>query len=180
MPSRSRTLLLALAFAASVFGCAGSTPLGLTGDAAAVPGADSAAAAIGRTAPRHRKRPKRTVGEHAAAIALKEVGVPYRWGGISPATGFDCSGLVSWAYGRLGINLPHSSYALYGKGRRVARSRMKPGDLVFFWGLGHVGMYVGRGRMVHAPHSGERVQVVRLGNSPYGRALIGARRIAHS
>jgi cell wall-associated NlpC family hydrolase len=57
---------------------------------------------------------------------------------------------------------------------------MKPGDLVFFWGLGHVGMYVGRGRMVHAPHSGLRVQVVRLGNSPYGHALIGARRIAHA
>ena len=70
------------------------------------------------------------------------------WGGGSPASGFDCSGLVSWAYGRLGVRLPHSSYALYGRGRRVARSRMKPGDLVFFYGLGHVGMYLGRGRMV--------------------------------
>ena len=178
MPSRPRTLLLALAFAASAVGCAG-----LTGDASAVSGGvESAATAIGRTAPRHRKRaaPKRTVGERAAAIALRAVGVPYQWGGISPSTGFDCSGLVYWAYGRLGIKLPHSSYALYGKGRRVARSRMKPGDLVFFWGLGHVGIYLGHGRMVHAPHSGLRVQVVRLGNSPYGRALIGARRIAHA
>jgi cell wall-associated NlpC family hydrolase len=183
MPSRPRTLLLALAFAASAVGCAGSMPLGLSGDAPPVlGGVESAAAAVGRTAPRHRKRaaPRRTIGERAASIALKAVGVPYHWGGTSPTSGFDCSGLVYWAYGKLGIDLPHSSYALYGKGRRVGRSRLKPGDLVFFWGLGHVGMYVGRGRMVHAPHSGTRVQVVRLGNSPYGRALIGARRIAHT
>ncbi len=179
MPSRPRTLLLALAFAASAVGCAGSLPLGLSGDASLPGGVENAAAAVGRTAPRYRKRaaPKRTSGERAARIALKEVGVPYQWGGSSPSTGFDCSGLVSWAYGRLGIKLPHSSYALYGKGRRVARSRLRPGDLLFFWGLGHVGMYIGRGRMVHAPHSGELVQVVRLRNSPYGRALIGARRI---
>ena len=182
MPSRLRNLLLSLAFAAIVVGCAGSLPLGLSGDASPVPGGvESAAAAVDRTAPRHhRKRaaPRRTIGERAATISLKAVGVPYQWGGISPSTGFDCSGLVYWAYGRLGIELPHSSYALYGEGRRVARSRMKPGDLVFFSGLGHVGMYVGRGRMVHAPHSGERVQVVRLRNSPYGHALVGARRIA--
>ncbi|MEK6274644.1 MAG: C40 family peptidase [Actinomycetota bacterium] len=183
MPSRPRTLLLALAFAAGAVGCAGSMPLGLSGDAAPVlGGAESAAAAVGPTAPRHRRRaaPKRTTGERAATIALRAVGVPYHWGGTSPTSGFDCSGLVYWAYGRLGIKLPHSSYALYGEGRRVARSRMKPGDLVFFWGLGHVGIYVGRGRMVHAPHSGTRVQVVRLGNSHYGRALIGVRRIART
>jgi cell wall-associated NlpC family hydrolase len=184
MPSRPRTLLLALAFAASAVGCAGAMPLGLSGDASPVHGGvESAVAAVHPTAPRHhRKRlaPRRTIGDRAATIALKAVGVPYRWGGSSPAAGFDCSGLVYWAYRRLGIELPHSSYALYSEGRRVARSKMKPGDLVFFWGLGHVGMYVGRGRMVHAPHSGERVQVVRLGNSPYGRALIGARRVAHA
>lgn len=119
---------------------------------------------------------KRTIGERAAAIAVREVGVPYRWGGASPA-GFDCSGLVYWAYGRLGIELPHSSYALYDQGRQVARSRMKRGDLLFFSGLGHVGIYVGRGRMVHAPHSGSRVQVVNLRRSSYGARLVGVRRI---
>jgi cell wall-associated NlpC family hydrolase len=120
---------------------------------------------------------KRTIGERAAAIAVREVGVPYRWGGASPA-GFDCSGLVYWAYGRLGIELPHSSYALYDQGRQVARSRMKRGDLLFFSGLGHVGIYIGRGRMVHAPHSGSRVQVVSLRRSSYGARLVGVRRIA--
>jgi cell wall-associated NlpC family hydrolase len=104
--------------------------------------------------------------------------VPYRWGGSSPAGGFDCSGLVYWAYGRLGVELPHSSYALYDRGRQVARSSMKPGDLLFFSGLGHVGIYLGRGRMVHAPRSGSLVQVVSLGRSGYGGRLVGARRIA--
>jgi peptidoglycan DL-endopeptidase CwlO len=117
-----------------------------------------------------------TVGERAAAVALKEVGVPYRWGGASPA-GFDCSGLVYWSYARLGIRLPHSSYALYDQGRRVARSKMKAGDLLFFSGLGHVGIYIGRGRMVHAPHSGSRVQVVSLGGSSYEARLVGVRRV---
>jgi len=121
---------------------------------------------------------KRTIGERAAAIAVREVGVPYRWGGASPA-GFDCSGLVYWVYGRLGIELPHSSYALYDQGRQVARSTMKRGDLLFFSGLGHVGIYIGRGQMVHAPHSGSRVQVVRLGQSSYGGRLVGARRLAN-
>ena len=102
---------------------------------------------------------------------------PYRWGGTSPGSGFDCSGLVYWTYGRLGIALPHSSYALAGKGRPVRSSRLRPGDLLFFWGLGHVGLYVGHGRMVHAPHAGERVQVVRLAASGYGRALVAARRL---
>jgi cell wall-associated NlpC family hydrolase len=142
---------------------------------------DDAAAAAARHAPaRHapkRAVPMPTVGERAAATAVRAVGVPYRWGGTSPAAGFDCSGLVYWAYGRLGIALPHSSYALYDLGRRVAPSRMKAGDLLFFSGLGHVGIYIGRGRMVHAPHSGSRVQVVRLGRSNYGSRLVGVRRV---
>ncbi len=127
--------------------------------------------------PKRLRHKKRTLGERAARIALREVGVPYRWGGTSPSGGFDCSGLVYWAYGRLGIALPHSSYALARNGRPVRSSRLRPGDLLFFWGLGHVGLYVGHGRMVHAPHAGERVQVVRLAASGYGRALVAARRL---
>ena len=130
--------------------------------------------APGQTSP----KPKPTLGQRAARIAVKAVGVPYRWGGSSPSTGFDCSGLVSWAYGRLGIALPHSSYALYDKGRPVPVARLRAGDLLFFSGLGHVGLYVGRGRMVHAPQSGRLVEVVRLGGSGYGGRLVGARRIA--
>jgi cell wall-associated NlpC family hydrolase len=164
LPTVLRSRLLAYALAAFAFGFA----------------VDVAAASVVRPT-RHEPRPvlkkKQTIGEHAAAIAVKEVGVPYRWGGASPA-GFDCSGLVYWVYGRLGIELPHSSYALYGQGRRVARSRMRPGDLLFFSGLGHVGIYIGRGRMVHAPYSGSWVQVVNLRRSSYGARLVGVRRIA--
>jgi cell wall-associated NlpC family hydrolase len=96
---------------------------------------------------------------------------------MSPSSGFDCSGLVYWAYGRLGVEVPHSSYALAGIGRRIGRSHLKPGDILVFSGYGHVGLYVGRGRMVHAPHSGTRVQVVRLGGSHYGSRLVTARRV---
>ena len=122
--------------------------------------------------------PVPTRGERAVKIALEVVGTPYRWGGDSPATGFDCSGLVRWAYGRVGVDLPHNSYALYGEGRRVPESGMQPGDLLFFEGLGHVGLYLGRGRMVHSPQTGRNVEVVRLATTNYGARLIGVRRVA--
>jgi hypothetical protein len=122
--------------------------------------------------------PLPSLGERAARIAIKAVGVPYRWGGASVAGGFDCSGLIHWAYGHLGIELPHSSYALYELGRQVTPERMKPGDVLFFSGLGHVGLYLGRGRMVHAPQSGRNVEIVTLGGSYYGERLVGARRMA--
>jgi cell wall-associated NlpC family hydrolase len=118
-----------------------------------------------------------TKGELASRFALGEVGVPYRWGGESPSTGFDCSGLVRWAYGQVGIDLPHSSYALYGEGRRVSGSNLAAGDILFFEGLGHVGLYLGRGRMVHAPQTGRDVEVVRLSSTNYGARMVGARRV---
>jgi len=161
MPTLLRSRLLACAFAAFAFGCAR---------------AGGASAHFEPTPLKPQKAP--TLGQRAAALAIREVGVPYRWGGISPVSGFDCSGLVYWAYGRLGVRVPHSSYALYDVGRRVSRSRMKPGDLLFFYGLGHVGIYIGHGRMVHAPHTGALVQVVSLRRTSYGRSLVGVRRIA--
>jgi cell wall-associated NlpC family hydrolase len=113
-------------------------------------------------------------------FAVDAVGTPYRWGGESPAGGFDCSGLVRWAYSRVGVDLPHNSYALYDEGRRVAASHLEPGDVLFFDGLGHVGLYVGDGKMVHAPHTGRDVEVVSLGGTGYGARLVGARRVVAS
>ena len=179
MPSRLRSLLLAFALVAFVFARAEAAPV--TGSGREDAEARSTAGPIHRPTPaRHVRRrvvPKPTIGMRAARIALEAVGVPYRWGGASPASGFDCSGLVYWAYGRLGVELPHSSYALYEQGRRVARSRLQAGDLLFFYGLGHVGLYLGGGRMVHAPSTGRRVEVVRLAHSHYGARLVGVRRV---
>jgi peptidoglycan DL-endopeptidase CwlO len=161
MPPRFRSRLLAFALAAIVFACV----------------APAASARLDGPPRREPPKPKPTLGQRAARAALHAVGVPYRWGGSSPAGGFDCSGLVYWAYGRLGISVPHSSYALYGLGRNVSRSRLEPGDVLFFSGLGHVGLYIGRGRMVHAPQSGRTVEIVPLGRSHYGSRLVGARRL---
>jgi hypothetical protein len=128
-----------------------------------------------RPPPLELRAPTPSLGERAVSFALREVGVPYHWGGDSPS-GFDCSGLVRWSYLHVGIDLPHSSYALYGRGRRVSAGRMKPGDVLFFDGLGHVGLYVGHGRMVHAPYTGRDVEVVSLGR--WGGHFIAARRVA--
>ena len=123
-------------------------------------------------------QPKPTPAERAASFALEAVGIPYRYGGESPESGFDCSGLVRWAYGRAGLDVPHNSFALYGVGRRVQKSRLEAGDVLFFEGLGHVGLYLGAGQMVHAPYTGRRVEVIRLAATNYGRRLIGARRMS--
>ena len=107
-------------------------------------------------------------------IAAKELGVPYRYGGSSPS-GFDCSGLVAWVYGRLGVSLPHNAAAQYAYGKPVDRGHLQPGDLVFFHGLGHVGLYIGHGRMIHAPQSGETVEIQAL--TARSGTVEGARRI---
>jgi cell wall-associated NlpC family hydrolase len=164
---RSRVPLLALALAVGAI-CIPATALSSDGTGARPPQLTS------ENTP---NIPPLTKAERVVRYALDEVGVPYRWGGESPATGFDCSGLVRWAYGQVGIDLPHSSYALYGQGRRVSESNLAPGDILFFEGLGHVGLYLGRGRMVHAPQTGRDVEIVRLSGTNYGARLIGARRI---
>ena len=120
------------------------------------------------------KAPTLTLSQKAVRLAREQLGVPYSYGGASPS-GFDCSGLVSWVYGRLGLSLPHNAAALYGVGRPVPRAKLRPGDLVFFSGLGHVGLYIGRGRMIHSPQSGERVEIQALGSR--STPPVGARRV---
>ena len=117
-----------------------------------------------------------SIAAGAVGAALGQLGAPYVPAGASPS-GFDCSGLVSWAYAQAGHpGLPHFSGALWSSGTRVAsRGDLAPGDLVFFEGLGHVGMYIGGGNFVHAPHSGDVVKITSLASrSDY----IGAVRIS--
>jgi cell wall-associated NlpC family hydrolase len=123
--------------------------------------------------------PVRSLAARAVKAALAQRGVPYRYGGASPATGFDCSGLVYWAFGRVGVRLPHSSYALARAGRHVRWQNLRPGDVLVFRGAGHVGLYVGHGRFVHAPHSGTVVRTEPL-HGPYAHLLDDARRLVTS
>ena len=116
-----------------------------------------------------------TTGEKAVDIALRYLGTPYSWAGASPS-GFDCSGLTMYAYAKVGVYLPHNAAMQYGMGTPVSRSQLAPGDLVFFNGLSHVGMYIGGGRFVHAPHTGDVVKISSLSEYWYSATYVGARR----
>ena len=115
-------------------------------------------------------------GLRAVQIANRLTGVPYRWGGSSPRAGFDCSGLVQYVYAKVGIRLPHYAAGQYGHGHRVSRSSLRAGDLVFFSGLGHVGIYAGGGKFIHAPRRGTTVRWSRLSShgSYYGATRLFA------
>jgi cell wall-associated NlpC family hydrolase len=115
-------------------------------------------------------------GERVVRYAKRFVGVPYRWGGMSPRTGFDCSGFTAYVYRHFGVSLPHYTVAQYQRGLDIRIRRLRPGDLLFFSGLRHVGMYVGHGRFIHSPRRGTRVRIDPLRGWYSGR-LVGARRI---
>ncbi|MFF0525876.1 NlpC/P60 family protein [Actinomadura nitritigenes] len=118
------------------------------------------------------------IGEGKAAEALRyamsKLGSPYVWGAAGPTT-FDCSGLTMWAYKQVGINLPHYTGSQWNAGTHVSESQMQPGDLIFFYSdLHHMGMYVGGGKMIHAPHTGDVVRIASLA----GRPIAGVVRVA--
>jgi cell wall-associated NlpC family hydrolase len=104
-------------------------------------------------------------------VAYAQLGDPYRWGAGGPGA-FDCSGLTSFAWRAAGVSLPHSSAAQYGSGRRVSRSDLRPGDLVFFYSpISHVGIYVGGGKMIDAPYPGSSVKITSISSMPYVGAV---------
>jgi cell wall-associated NlpC family hydrolase len=107
----------------------------------------------------------------AVRIAMGYLGVPYVWGGASPS-GFDCSGLASYAYAQIGKSVPHYTGAIWAQFAKVPRDQLQPGDMVFFNGLGHMGIYIGGDQMVHAPHTGDVVKVSSIsGRSDYVGAV---------
>ncbi len=109
-------------------------------------------------------------------VAMGQLGKPYVWGAAGPDT-FDCSGLVVYSYAAVGVSLPHSSYALWNVGVYVSKDQLQPGDLVFFDGLGHVGIYIGGGEFIHAPHTGDVVKISNINEGWYAATYVGARRI---
>ena len=118
-------------------------------------------------------------GHRAAVAALAQVGVPYRYGGQSPS-GFDCSGLVHYAYLAAGVSTPRTTRQLWSAARTVEQDELKAGDLLFFsidGKMSHVGIYVGDDQFVHAPSTGRLVTVESLDAEYYSRALIRAGRL---
>ena len=109
-------------------------------------------------------------------IAMQYLGVPYVWGGASPS-GFDCSGFSMYVFAQVGVSLPHHAASQYGMGSPVSRDQLAPGDLVFFNGLSHMGIYIGGGQFIHAPRTGDVVKISSLSDSWYARTWVGARRI---
>jgi len=119
--------------------------------------------------------PSSSRGAAALAAAQSQLGKPYVYGAAGP-NGFDCSGLVMWSYGQVGVSLPHYSGAQYSASVRIPISDLQPGDLVFFYSdLHHVGIYAGGGMMIHAPHTGDVVKyasIYRMGAPPVGAGRI--------
>jgi cell wall-associated NlpC family hydrolase len=116
-------------------------------------------------------------GARVASIAARYLGIPYRWGGSSPSTGFDCSGFVMYLYRQVGVSLPHNAAMQYRHGRAVSWGSLRRGDIVFFNGLGHNGIYLGGGRFIHSPNSGDVVKISRLSEGWYSSRYVGARRV---
>ena len=119
-----------------------------------------------------------SVGSRAVRIALQYLGVPYVWGGADPLTGFDCSGLTMYVYAQLGIQLTHYTGSQFYEGTRIPPWALRPGDLVFFEptsrGPQHEGMYIGGGRFIQAPHTGDVVKISSLSEPGYAFGFVGA------
>ena len=119
-----------------------------------------------------------TTGERAVRIAAQYLGIPYRWGGADPVGGFDCSGLTMYVYAQLGIPLTHYTGSQFYEGMRVPPSQLLPGDLLFFHpsasGPQHEGIYIGGGRFIHAPHTGDVVKISSLAEPGYAFTFVGA------
>lgn len=122
-------------------------------------------------------------GEDIVNLARKYLGVQYVWGGASPS-GFDCSGLVQWAFGQNGVSLPRTTYNQINVGASVQPNKLRPGDLVFFdtdrtkSGPDHVGIYIGGGKFIHAPRPGQGVKISSLADGYYMDRWMGGRRIS--
>lgn len=116
-----------------------------------------------------------------AAAAVSQTGRAYVYGGAGPS-GFDCSGLTSWAFARSGVSLARTSAGQFAQGRPVATGALRTGDLVFFappgGGVNHVGMYLSGGRFIHSSRGSGKVAVDDLGGTYWSRTYAGARRVA--
>lgn len=125
---------------------------------------------------------KENARKHAIVIAKKQISKKYRWGGSSPITGFDCSGLMQYAFKTAKVNIPRTAKDQYKHTKRISLSKIKAGDLIFFHTrrtrvkVNHVGLYLGDGKFIHAPRRGKTISVENL-NRYWRRKAVGAGRV---
>ncbi|GGY26803.1 hypothetical protein GCM10010363_04300 [Streptomyces omiyaensis] len=155
-----------------------AAPATAAGPGAPAAGATTAGATTARADRGSGDRAPVTAATGRAAAALSfaraQIGKPYVWGATGPS-GYDCSGLTQAAWRAAGVSLPRTTYTQINAGRRVSRSELAPGDLVFFYsGISHVGLYIGGGRMIHAPRPGSPIRVAPIDEMPFA----GATRVA--
>ncbi len=121
-------------------------------------------------------------GQAVAQTALSQVGKPYRFGGVTPKTGFDCSGLIYWSYKQHGLEVPRVAKEQMKSGQKVDNGKLRPGDIVAFR-LGknryHTGLYIGRGKFVHSPSKGKKVRVEEMRSDYWKNRFVGVRRVLH-
>jgi cell wall-associated NlpC family hydrolase len=162
---RNSFVLVLVAMTAAIAGCAGA------------PITRGAAAKAITVEPRSADA---AVGGAIADVAMGMVGTRYRYGGTDPKQGFDCSGLVFYAYGQAGYQVPRTSQELFRAARKISVGDADPGDLMFFQDqtkLSHVGIYLGEGLFVHAPASGQNVAVSSLDSPYYQEHLVAVGRL---
>ena len=184
---RSPGVLLAAALCVLLAGCAGtaSRPAADAGtlDSQDIAQASSSADPIGTLVTRKLTRERQqAIADPLVSEALDQLGVRYRYGGSSPHTGFDCSGLVAYSAERaLGLKLPRNSSAMALMGTAIDKKHLQPGDLVFFNTLGrrysHVGIYLGKNRFVHSPSAGGVVRIEKITLAYWSKRYNGARRL---
>lgn len=131
-------------------------------------------------AARYAKNPAKVSGRDILHTAKGQLGLKYLFGGISPRTGFDCSGFVMWVHKSSGINIAREAPDQFRRGKKIKKSNLRAGDIVFFEtykpGPSHVGIYDGKGSFIHSPNSKSRVKYTKLSNSYYKKRYLGARR----
>lgn len=164
-----------------------SDPARKAAPASGKPSGDSSKKTPSPTAAQKQKQPDRQLsrGERLARTALSYRGAPYRFGGQSSRSGFDCSGLVQAVCAKWGIYLPRAANAQFSKGTPIKPADLQPGDLVFFkntyrHGLSHVGIYIGNGLFIHAASRSQGVIVSNLNEAYHRKHWAGARRLALS
>ena len=154
----------------------GLLAFGLTGGVATVSGPAATAAPVAQSTSAYAAVGSISTGMTAAQgrsvvrVAASKKGRPYRWGATGPSR-FDCSGLTQYSYKRIGKRIPRTAHAQYRATKRISRSQLRPGDLVFSGGSRktHVGIYAGNGKMWHAPRRGTTVKLARMYGTSYGR-----------